>query len=174
MRWTEEEARGNPRVREALDAEELRRATGTLSSSAVLKKLRDADLVAEPPKCRPPAPAVAGAPDIEARVDPPERTFASQLEADRAEYLELLRKAGEIAWWDHECMRLRIGHRAWYKPDFFVLLPDGRIRLEEVKGAFERQAERVRRLAAAAHYPIPLWFVTRDEDGCWHEEVLPR
>lgn len=64
--------------------------------------------------------------------------FRSQRERRHAEMLELQRRAGTIASWEHE------PHRFWfdgvragvtsYLPDFRVVYPDGRVEYHEVKG----------------------------------------
>lgn len=68
--------------------------------------------------------------------------------------LELRRLAGEISEWKFEHLRLRLAEGAWYKPDFFVLLADGRIELHETKGQW-REAARVRIKVASELHP---WF----------------
>ena len=78
----------------------------------------------------------------------------NSLEQQYALHLDLLQHAGEIAAWKFESVKLRIGDRCWYTPDFMVLLPSGKIEFHEVKG-FWRDDARVKIKACAAAYP---WF----------------
>ena len=70
-----------------------------------------------------------------------------------AEFLEARRARGEVRKWRFESHRLRLGHGAWYKPDFYVLLADGSVEFHEYKGPIWREAARVRIKSAAALYP---------------------
>lgn len=95
--------------------------------------------------------------------------YRSELERERAEYLELHRAAGEIlAWWYEPC-QLQIGGGAKYKPDFLVFNRDLSLDFEETKG-FWREAHRIRIKAAAAQFPIFRFRgITKDAEG-WHTE----
>lgn len=56
-----------------------------------------------------------------------------------AEVLELRRLAGEVSRYDFEALKLRLGSRTFYTPDFMVTRADGGIELVDVKG---RKGER--------------------------------
>lgn len=59
----------------------------------------------------------------------------NKVERTRAELLETLRYAGEIVYWSHEPIKLRLGKASFYTPDFLIVLVDMTIVLEEVKGS---------------------------------------
>ena len=66
------------------------------------------------------------------------REYASKREAQRAQELDLMEKAGEIAGWLPQWpFRLAGGIR--YVCDFLVLLPDGTWRAEDVKSSATRK-----------------------------------
>ena len=76
----------------------------------------------------------------------------NQAETAYAAELDLRRLAGEILLWRYECIRLRLGHRCWLLPDFWILAADCGVELHEVKGFMEDDA-RVKLSAAAAAFP---------------------
>lgn len=81
-----------------------------------------------------------------------------------AQELDLRKRAGAIADWRYEGVRLRMADGAWYKPDFLVILTDGLIELHEVKGHW-REAARVRIKVTAELYPWFRFLVVRNERG---------
>ena len=83
-------------------------------------------------------------------------TAMNKLEAAYAVELEILKRSGEIMDWRFEALKLRLGERCWYTPDFLVLLHDGQVELHEVKG-FWRDDARVKIQAAASQYPCLLF-----------------
>ena len=86
------------------------------------------------------------------------------------DYLESELRAGRIAAFWFESIKLRIAEPAcWYMPDFMVLRPDGNLELHEVKGApkiFQDDAK-VKVKVAASAYPFRLFVVypRRKKDG---------
>ena len=80
--------------------------------------------------------------------------------------LEFQRLAGEILQWEFEGLRFKLADGAWYKPDFAVWLPDGRLRLVEVKG-FRREAAIVRFKVARDKYPHCEWLMVQRVKGAW-------
>jgi hypothetical protein len=68
------------------------------------------------------------------------------------EILERRKLAGEIHVHRYECMSLRLGHRCFYHPDFYVVALDYTIEIHEVKGYMEDDA-RVKLMAAASAFP---------------------
>lgn len=86
------------------------------------------------------------------------------------QYLELLKKAGEILWWKYEGLKFRLGEGAYFTPDFVVMNKEGYLEAHEVKG-FWREAARVRIKAAAEMYPIRFIAVTKNGQG-WKEEIF--
>jgi hypothetical protein len=69
------------------------------------------------------------------------REYASKREAQRAQELDLMEKAGEIAGWLPQ-WPFRLAGGIKYVCDFLVILPDGTWRAEDVK------SEATRRIAA--------------------------
>jgi hypothetical protein len=65
--------------------------------------------------------------------------------------LEIRRRAGEVAWWAFEPIKLRLADRTYYTPDFMVMLSYGLIEFHEVKGHAEDDAM-VKIKAAAAQF----------------------
>ena len=84
----------------------------------------------------------------------------NKTEAAYAQRLETLKLAGEILDYSFEPIKLRIGKRCWYSPDFGVLKPDGTYELHEVKGYWEDDA-RVKVKAVAEAHPFRLIAVTK-------------
>lgn len=70
--------------------------------------------------------------------------------------LELLLRAGEIAWYRFEGLKLRLADNTFFTPDFAVMRADGLIECHEVKGAraiFQEDAK-VKVKVAAEAYPF--------------------
>ena len=73
------------------------------------------------------------------------REYHSQKEADRAQQLDLLKKAKEIInWWPQ--VRIPVSEDETYICDFLVLLPDLSVRIEDVKGYLTKEYKHKRRL----------------------------
>lgn len=87
-----------------------------------------------------------------------------------AEVLEPARSAGAIADWMFEALKLQIGDRCWYTPDFLVVAIDGTLELHEVKG-FWRDDARVKVKAVAARFPFRFVAAQRNK-GAWTVEEL--
>lgn len=67
--------------------------------------------------------------------------------------LELLRTAGEVAWFKFEGMKLRLADNTFYTPDFAVMLASGEMECHEVKGFWQDDA-RAKIKIAADIYPF--------------------
>lgn len=78
----------------------------------------------------------------------------SDLERKYASKLEGMRRNCEIAAWQYEPITLRLADRTTYRPDFFLLFPDGRAGFHETKG-FWRDDARAKIKMAAEQFP---WF----------------
>ena len=76
----------------------------------------------------------------------------NSLERRYAGYLETQRRAGKFLLWRYEALTLRLAKKTTYTPDFYTLLPDGRVVLHEVKG-FWRDDARVKIKVAAQTFP---------------------
>lgn len=79
-----------------------------------------------------------------------ERLYADLL--DRQKY------NGTITEYWFEAVNLRIGENCFYKPDFLVMLSDGRLELHEVKG-FLTDDSLVKMRAVAEKYPFPIKMI---------------
>lgn len=77
----------------------------------------------------------------------------NQTEAEYGKHLELLKIAGEVAWYKFEGMKFRLADNTFYTPDFTVMLSDGALQAHEVKGFWEDDAK-VKIKVAADMYPI--------------------
>jgi len=108
---------------------------------------------------------------LQARGDPSRKARGmNKLEQGYAARLDLRVRAGDVACWEFEGIRLRLGEGAYYKPDFLVIRPSGAVELHETKG-FWREAARVRIRAAAERY----WYfrfvaVKNDRANGWTVE----
>jgi len=91
-----------------------------------------------------------------------------------AAYLGGLVYAGVVSSWEFESIKLRIGHKCWYTPDFFCDMVQGRCVAYEVKGFWEDDA-RVKIKAAAARYRwIKFVTVKKTKSGWEFEEIAGR
>lgn len=103
----------------------------------------------------------------------------NKTEARRADALEILKRAGEIADYRFEDVKLRLADNTFLTPDFLVIRADGGIELEDVKGRkgdryYATEDARVKIKAAARLFP---WFrfftVWESKDGRWNREEVP-
>lgn len=90
-------------------------------------------------------------------------------EAAYAAELELLRIAGDVAWYKFEGIKLRLADACFYTPDFAVMLANGEMQIHEVKGAraiFQDDAK-VKIKVAAEIYPFKFFaiFPRKKRDG---------
>jgi hypothetical protein len=77
----------------------------------------------------------------------------NRTEAGYADYLELLKRGGEIAWYKFEGVKLRLADNTFYTPDFAVMTAQNLMEMHEVKGFWEDDA-RVKIKVAASIYPF--------------------
>lgn len=91
--------------------------------------------------------------DQQLNLEPPEdEDPRNGLERLYGEHLELLRMAGEIAWYRFGDHSIRLAKRTWYRLDYRVGLHNGRIQVHEVKGFWHDDA-RVKIKVAARLFP---------------------
>ena|SRR5690349_3751029 len=95
---------------------------------------------------------------------PPKTRGPNKTEAAYGDYLELLRRHGDVDWFRFEAIKLKLANGTWYKPDYPVIVR-GELQLHEVKG-FMREAARVRLNVAAAQFPWR-FFLVRHQNGHW-------
>ena len=85
----------------------------------------------------------------------------NKTEEKYAWHLEVQKRKGEILAWHFEQVKFKLtstipGRRGiHYNPDFFIVLPDGSMRIDEVKGAFVREDAELKFIMAAELFP---WF----------------
>lgn len=112
-------------------------------------------------------------------VVPPSRMNAT--EQKYADVLEYKRRAGEIAWWAFEPIKLRLADNTFYTPDFLVMLPGGELECHEVKAtwlikgkpmAAWRDDARVKIKVAAESFPFRFIAVNPTKDGGWQREEI--
>ena len=115
--------------------------------------------------------AAAAPTDDPPAVGPTAPRSMNGLESAYAAHLRNRQLAGEVRWFAFEPLRLAIAtgrRRAFYTPDFVVVLADGSTEVHETKGHW-REAARVRIKVAAGLYPWPFVGVRR-VDGRWEYE----
>jgi hypothetical protein len=85
--------------------------------------------------------------------------YDSQAEATRASVLDYLVWTGEVKFWiGQPTFRLGCAQNK-YRPDFLVIMIDGLVHAEDVKGIETAKFRRDRKLWAS-YGPIPLWILT--------------
>lgn len=77
----------------------------------------------------------------------------NKTEAEYAALLEQMRRAGTVAWFKFEGVKLRLADNTFYTPDFAVMLSGGRMQMHEVKGHWMDDA-RAKIKIAADLYPF--------------------
>lgn len=98
----------------------------------------------------------------------------NKTESKYSQYLETLKRIGEIQAWWFEPIKLRIADNAcFYTPDFMVLKSDGVVELHEVKGAaaiFTDDAK-VKVKVASSKFPFKIVVVFPQKGGGWKYDV---
>lgn len=82
----------------------------------------------------------------------------NQTEKRYSDRLELLKRAGEILWYEFEPANLRLADKCFYKVDFLVLTKDSALEVHEVKGFLTDDAL-VKIKAAAEKFPFKFIMV---------------
>lgn len=96
----------------------------------------------------------------------------NQMETAYARDLELLKAAGDVAWYKFEGIKLRLADNTFYTPDFAVMLSNGEMQCHEVKGFWQDDA-RVKIKVASDLYPFRFLAITRQskaKGGAWVTE----
>lgn len=101
-----------------------------------------------------------------------EQRAMNKTESEWASMLEVRKRAGEVAWYQYECIKVRLADKTWYEPDFLVVLGNGELELHEVKGAFVMDDARVKFKVCAEHFPARLVWAQRMKGGAWKVEVM--
>ena len=98
----------------------------------------------------------------------------NKTEAAYAQRLELMRHAGQVLWFRHEGIKLRLADKTFYTPDFAVMTDNCQIELHEVKGFWEDDA-RVKIKVAADAYPFRFLAVRplpKRDGGGWQVQEI--
>ena len=106
---------------------------------------------------------------------PPHQAYRSKTEQRYAWLLDGLLHDGQLTSWTYEAVKLRLGHRCWYTPDFLVVwkvAPWPPV-LVEVKGGFVRDDARVKLMAAAHQYRLFRFQEARWHQGVWTMTEIP-
>lgn len=103
---------------------------------------------------------------------PPKGRGMNKTEQAHALRLEMRRRAGEVAWYGYEAVKLRLADATWYTPDFAVLMADGAWTFHETKGAFIRDDARVKLKVAAEAFPFRFWLMVYNR-GTWNDRAMP-
>lgn len=96
----------------------------------------------------------------------------NKTESEYCQLLELRKRAGEIAWYRFEGVKLRLADNTFYTPDFAVMLSTGEMEMHEVKGFWTDDA-RVKIKVAAEQYPFRFIAVkpkAKKAGGGWEVE----
>lgn len=96
----------------------------------------------------------------------------NKTESAYCQHLEQRKRAGEIAWYRFEGIKLRLADNTFYTPDFAVMLATGEMELHEVKGFWTDDA-RVKTKVAADQYPfriIGVMVKPKKAGGGWNIE----
>lgn len=88
----------------------------------------------------------------------------NRTESRYAQQLEWQQRAGEIAWYKYEGMKLKLADRTYLTPDFCVVMPDGKLEFREVKAGVMEDDAAVKLKVAAAMFPFR-FIVAWSRDG---------
>jgi hypothetical protein len=95
-----------------------------------------------------------------------------------AEILRPRETTRDLIWFAFESLKLQIGHRCWYTPDFVVVAADGTIECHEVKATWGtgkagwEEDARVKIKAAASRYPFLRFTAANGGNRGWNFEEI--
>lgn len=78
-----------------------------------------------------------------------------------AAFLELRKRAGEIAWYRFEGIKLRLADKTFLTVDFAVMLSDGQLEMHDVKGGPIQEDALVKLKVAAEAYPLAFYIARK-------------
>ena len=122
------------------------------------------------------APKMTGKQRMQAKGRLPTGTM-NKTETAYSEHLELRKRAGEIAWYHFEGIKLRLAVATTITVDFAVMLADGTFEMHDVKGAraiYEDDAK-VKMKVAAEMYPFVfrvVFPIKATDGGGWDIEEV--
>lgn len=82
-------------------------------------------------------------------------------------YLEALKVAGNVLWYEFEAIKLRLADNTFYTPDFMVMRSTGALECHETKG-FMMDDANVKIKVAADSFPWPFFIVKKAKGGTWN------
>ena len=97
-----------------------------------------------------------------------QRGVPNKTEQRYAQYLEVLKRAGEILDYRFEPIKFKLADKTFYSPDFLVIYPD-HVLLVEIKG-FLRDDANVKFKVAAKLFPWFRFCMVREVKKQWHFE----
>lgn len=89
----------------------------------------------------------------------------NKTETAYARYLEALKQAGEVVWYEFEPVNLRLADKCFYAVDFLVMKNTGQLECHECKGYWTDDAL-VKIKTAAAKFPFK-FIAVRLVKGAW-------
>ena len=93
----------------------------------------------------------------------------NKTECAYANYLELQKRMGQVAWYAFEPVSWKLAKNTTYTPDFLVLQDDGSVECHEVKG-YWRDDARVKIKVAARQFPFIRFVAVKKIQGGWDFE----
>ena len=114
-----------------------------------------------PPAARKAAPPVLATAALD------KATGMNKTETAYGERLELQRRADQILHWRFEPLHLKLGPNLFYRPDFLVVLPGGRLQFHETKGGFIREDAEVKFKAACELFPYFHFLMVQLKAKTW-------
>lgn len=95
----------------------------------------------------------------------------NKIEEQYAWNLEIQKREGKILDWHFEQVKLQLTKKqpgtvaVLFIPDFFVVLPDGSVRIDELKGGFVREDADLKFKLAAELFPFFEWRMIQIKKG---------
>jgi hypothetical protein len=84
----------------------------------------------------------------------------NRTESAYAQHLELQKRAGEIAWYAFDAVKLRLADNTFLSVDFFVMLANGELQARDVKGSLKIITEdaAVKMKVANQYFPFRFFY----------------
>lgn len=85
----------------------------------------------------------------------------NKTESSYASFLEMRKRAGEVAWYRFEGIKIRLADNTFLTVDFAVMLSSGELEMHDVKGGPIMDDANVKLKVAADQYPFPFFIVRK-------------
>jgi hypothetical protein len=89
----------------------------------------------------------------------------NKTETAYSQYLEALKVAGHVLWYEFEGVKLRLADNTHYTVDFMVMRANGELEAHEVKGGYAFDDSLVKLKCAAEKFPWPFYLVKKERSG---------